>query len=55
MKPADELKINKKLETERDVSNKSYAKILVEKIVFGFITLILIAVIGALLTLIIKK
>lgn len=46
MQPEQELFLNKKLETEREVSNKTYAIKLVEKIVFAFMGLIAVAFIA---------
>ena len=49
-----ELAIRRNNEKRIAENNRFYAIKLVEKIVFGLVTLILIAVIGALVTLIIK-
>jgi hypothetical protein len=43
MKPTDELIINEKLKAERDVSNETYAPIIVKTIVYSFISLICVA------------
>ena len=40
---------------EREISDDRYAIKLVEKIVFGFVALILVAVAGALIALVVKK
>jgi lipopolysaccharide/colanic/teichoic acid biosynthesis glycosyltransferase len=45
---------NKKMKEERDISNSMYAVKLVEKIVFGLVALILIAVVGAWIALVVR-
>ena len=50
----EELRIKCKLETERQISNDLYAKILVEKIVYALISLITIGAVLSLLRLIWK-
>ena len=51
--PNLELHFKEKAEKERQKSDRLYAIKLVEKIVFGFVTLMGVAVIGALLKLVI--
>lgn len=50
-----ELELEKKLSLQREESDRKYAIKLVEKIVFGFVGIVLTVVIGALLALIITK
>lgn len=51
---AEELAIRCKLEEERTLSNELYAKILVEKIVFGLVSLITVGAVLSLLRIIWK-
>lgn len=51
---AEELAIRCKLEEERMLSNELYAKILVEKIVFGLVSLITVGAVLSLLRIIWK-
>lgn len=53
--PATQLHINEELEEHRKLSDERYAAKLVERIVFGAMALIAIAVLTALLTLVIRK
>jgi cell division septal protein FtsQ len=46
--------IYKILKEEREISERSYAVKLVERIVFAFVGMVLVAVIGALLFMVIK-
>ena len=46
--------VDKKLKCERDISNSSYARKLAETLIFGFVGMSLIAVVGALLKYVIK-
>lgn len=50
----EELTLRDRLKAERVESDKLYAKILAEKIVYGLVTIILIAVVGAIISLVIK-
>lgn len=45
---------NDRMKEEREISDAKYAAKLVEKIVFGMVTITLIAVIGAILALVVR-
>lgn len=55
MKPQDELDVNKKLEHEREDSNKLYAIKLVEKIVFALVSILTVGVVAAWLKLLLEN
>ena len=50
-----EITLNKCISEERKVSNQLYAIKLVEKIVFAFVGLVLVAVVGAMIALVVSK
>jgi len=52
MRAQDELEVIEKLKEERNISNESYAPMIVKTIVYGLITLITVAFIAALTKLI---
>jgi hypothetical protein len=45
---------NEKMDEERKISDEKYAAKLVEKIVFGMITMILVAVVGSIIALVVR-
>lgn len=51
---AEELRLRDELKKERELSDRLYAKILAEKIIYGLVTIILIAVIGAVISLVLR-
>jgi hypothetical protein len=55
MRAEDELKLIKDLEKEREESDRLYAKILVEKIVYALVSLIAVGVVAAWLKLLLDN
>lgn len=50
-----ELALVEESEKQREISDKAYAKIIIEKIVFGLISMILVAFASYLISLVIKQ